>query len=164
VAEHRWSLLCYRGVVDKYSNLLSLVDVTDELTLEPLPEPLPENVGVPVNFHLVSMWVRSDPKAPELLWSGLKIVTPDGGEFVTGDPLAISLVEHPRTRLIFRFQAIPFKGTGIYRFVVGCSETQDGEQVPVADVPLEIKIQEQTSSTEPEQPSGPIPSALPASS
>jgi hypothetical protein len=143
--------------------MLSLLDVTDEISLEPIPEPLPESVGLPINLHLVSMWMRSDLEIPESLWSGIKIVTPIGTEFVTGEPLAVDLAAHPRIRLVFRFQIIPFQGAGIYRFVVGCSETRDGEQAPVAFVPLEVKIQEPISSTEPEQLSEPIPSALPES-
>lgn len=142
MAEHRWSILCHRGIVDKYTNLLSILEVTDEITLDPVEGPLPENAALPVDLHLVSMWVRSEPARPEKIWSAIKIIGPHGEEFAAGQPLEGDLERHPRTRLVFRLQAIPFYGAGTYWFDICAAPTLGGAQAHVARVPFMIKMKE----------------------
>jgi hypothetical protein len=168
VASHRWSLLCYRACVDKYSNVLSILDVTEELTLEPLTlEPLeetPENAGLPVHVNLVSVWGRSDPSKAEKFWQAVTIVTPKGEEISAGTLLEGDLENHRRTRLIFQIPVLPFAGFGTYWFVISAASEPDAPPAIVDRVPLEVLLK----PTDPyptltEQPSEPTPPVAPES-
>ncbi|HEX6904571.1 MAG TPA: hypothetical protein VF789_32985 [Thermoanaerobaculia bacterium] len=141
MAEHRWSILCARGVIDKYSNMLSLLEVTDELTIQEILEPVPDNPALDVNLHLVSMWFRGQSDQPEKFWCSCIITAPNGDTFETlSEPLEGNLETVPRTRLIFRIQSMPFRGAGTYYFDVVAAESPAGPFPVVARVPLEIKM------------------------
>jgi len=166
MAEHKWSLLCHRGVVDKHSNLLSILDVTDEITIE-LLESIPENAVLPVQLQLVSVWQRVDRSTPETFWCTFTIDLPNGDVFESKKQLEGKLQTHGRTRLIFGIQGIPFVGAGLYIFNVMEAATPDSAYEVAAKVSLEIKMKAEVamvSATEFEQPAELIPSAPPASS
>jgi hypothetical protein len=147
VADHKWSLLCYRACIDKYTNLLSILDVTEEITVQEAQTPIPENAALPVSIQLVSMWYRSNPAQPEKFWQTLTVTLPNGDIFKPGKALEGNLEEHSRIRLLLGVQAIPFTGPGRYVFNVTVSNSPDGpfEEV-VAEVPLEIKVSEEVAS------------------
>ncbi len=162
MAEHKWSLLCYRACIDKHSNMLTILEVTDEITIELIQEPLPENPLLPLSLHLVSMWHRNDPEKPEKFWSSYTISTPGGEVFVAGKSLEGNLETHLRLRLIFGIQGAPFKGAGVYTFNVTVADSPSGPfETVVAQVPLVLKIREDSdaSATLPEQPGEPTPAA-----
>lgn len=143
VANHRWSLLCRHAVIDKYSNLLSLLDVVDEAEAEEPPKDIsPEDVGVGINAQLVSMWVRSDLNSPETFWQGVTITTPNGKTHDTNARIEGDLRSHPRTRLIIGIKALPFGGFGQYLFNIHYSTTQKRAGKIVASVPIQVKLKE----------------------
>lgn len=162
MAKHRWSTLCYRGSIDKYTNLISLLDVTDELTISELPESLPEDAGLMVNLQLVSLWRREHDEPPQKIWATFQVVAPNGEVFPhQGKTLEGNLESSTRTRLIFGVQAIPFRGAGLYWFDVLVTDSSDGTSELVDRVPLEIKVKQDATASPIllEQPSEPTPAA-----
>jgi hypothetical protein len=157
MAEHRWSLLCHRGCIDKFSNMLSILDVTEELTIQAIKDPAPENASITLELQLVSLWARSELNRPETHWSTVTVRTPDGNGVLLFPPSDLDLESHSRLRLILRIQSIPFNGEGIYWFVIGSAKSPEGPFEPVARVPLDIKLED--ASTEPEQPFEQTPDA-----
>lgn len=167
MAEFKWSMLCHRACIDKNSNMLSILDVTDVITVERLLSPIPENAALPVNLQMISMWHRSERDSPEKFWASFTIEMPDGEVFVPETTLEGDLQEHLRTRLLFGIQAIPFKGKGVYTFNVLVASQPGGPYEQVARVPLEIMMSAEadpSSAIEPGQPSEPTASAPPESS
>lgn len=157
MAKHRWSVLCRRGIVDKYTNLLSVFEVVDELTTEgdPPEVPLPPHVGVTVESQLVSMWDRSEREKPEAFWQTVILTGPDGQSEGSGVKIEGKLLDHPRVRLLLTIKAIRFYGAGTYNFNIYYSKTGKVKGKLVSQVPLEIKVKESPiSPTEPEQPPG----------
>ena len=162
--KHRWSILCLRGAIDKYSNELSILLVKDELTIPPILQPLPANPVLSVELQLVSTWDRDAVQQPEKFWTSVSVTTPNGEDFLVGDSiLSASLEDKVKTRLIYQFETIPYRGTGLYQFNVEVGDDPAGPFRAVAHVPLEIKTQGvgaiTAASTAPEQPSEPTPSA-----
>jgi hypothetical protein len=157
MAEHRWSVLCHRGCIDKYSNMLSILDVTDELIIQATRDPESENASVTLELQLVTMWARSEPDRPEISWSTVMLRLPDGNAVLVSPAADVNLESHSRLRLILRVQTIPFKGEGTYWFIIGAANSSDGPFEPVGRVPLDIKIKD--ASTSPEQLSVQAPDA-----
>lgn len=143
MAEHQWSLLCRRGIIDKYSNHLSIIELMDELSLEgELPDPLPDRMAVNIDAHLVSMWSRSDRNQAERFWQTITVTVPPGkeGKSEYEDAKAEGdLLKHQRTRLIASIKAIRFFGPGVYKFNIYYSRSQNRRGRLVAQVPLTIK-------------------------
>src|SRR5687768_16960451 len=72
---HAWSVLCGRSSIDSESNVVSLFDVVEEITVDGVIDKL----GVlPGPYDLVSLWSREkldEPAEGEARWS---LVTPKG--------------------------------------------------------------------------------------
>lgn len=151
MADHRWSLLCRRGIIDKYTNTLSLIEVIDEVE-GAFAEPMPEQVGVGLDCHLVTVWTRSQKEKPERFWQTITITAPTGETYPTEVKLEGNLEKHQRTRLLAGISAIRFSGPGTYVFKIYHSRSEKSRGKLVSQVPLEIKINS-PSSTESEQPS-----------
>lgn len=147
MAKHRWSVVCHNASVDKYTNLMSILEVIDELTLAEL-EPLPDDgrdLAVPFQFCLVSVWDREDRGTPERFEEFVDIVTPDGRRHVGKSVLQGDLERARTTRLILRFDAVPYAGPGFYQFVICQGIAQSQEREEVSRVEFEIKSASSTS-------------------
>ena len=78
---HVWSILCSKGIIDKASNNISLIETLEEIHvpaeiiggreggLEVIP-------AIPLNW--VTLWTRSDPTKAEKNWTRNTIVSPSG--------------------------------------------------------------------------------------
>src|SRR5215813_10249081 len=169
MAEHRWSILCHRGCIDRYSNILSLLDVTDELEIQLKADTLPENPLLPTKLQLISMWRRTEPERPEKAWLGITIVAPNEETFFTGELTEVDLESYLRARLLLEIPTLPYRGGGTYWFCVGVTSNPEGDSLVIADrVPLEVKVKPsvtaENASTSPGLPSGHSPAAPPPSS
>src|SRR6266403_656544 len=51
MAKHVWSVLCYKGCLDQYTNQVSLLDVIEGIIIKPM-EPVPEiPMGKEIHLH-----------------------------------------------------------------------------------------------------------------
>lgn len=120
-----WLLLCSRAIVDRSTNQITLVDILDSVTLTQPPgsendlESLGASGGIalPVQFHAVSYWTRSNPQRSESADVRTLIRAPNGKSIAFLDR-TVELEEHVNRRLIVRFSDFPFVGFGVYRIVV----------------------------------------------
>jgi hypothetical protein len=157
MAEIHWALLCQRGIVDRFTNNLSIMEVVNEIAVDRLPEvgageasdDSRESRGIALGCQLVTLWARSDPEKPEKFWQRVTITTPDGQEHsAPGDRLVGDLVDHNRTRLLTGIRVIPYRGPGIYMFNVLYAESESDEGELVHRVPVEMKVTEGRRTTE----------------
>ncbi|MCP3963576.1 MAG: hypothetical protein GY719_37545 [bacterium] len=147
MAEHIWSVLCYKGVEDKSTNQISLLEVIEKVVLqadflESALRNAPEGAKrllMPLQVQLVSWWRRSDrDQVEEPTRARLAIIDVDGEEF-SNNEMALPMDEHHRYRTIVKIPAMPIdRGSGTMWFTVSL---QDGEEwAVVASLPLEVEI------------------------
>jgi hypothetical protein len=118
---HMLSVLCRSVALDPFTNLLSIAEVAEELTVT-LAEPLPNGLGphtlpvvqaaTPAVF--VTLVQRSDRTVPEELMTRVTLVMPDGGE-LGGQELPMDLKSAQTARNLAQVSAIPYKGDGLYK-------------------------------------------------
>ncbi len=142
VAEIRWAIFCRRASIDRLSNVVSLLEIADELRVQAIPEVQEaDNPALPLDNQLVSTWVRSQHDEPEKFNVSVTVTTPDGE---THDPFVQiegDLEEHIRTRTVIQVQSIPFRGGGTYWFNLRHHPAPEEEGVVVARVALDLKIE-----------------------
>lgn len=149
MAEHHWSILCRRAVVDKFTNQLSILETIHEFALalgsdaDRSAAEIPPDARVPLDVQLVSLWSREVTERPEVFWTRLEVELPNGESNQTQQLVGSLEGGHRRTRLIYRIPSIPFSGTGTYYFVVSASKEEDGDYSEVVRVPLELKFLDQ---------------------
>lgn len=147
MAEHLWTVLCSKTLVDPDTEVISLIDVVESLTVEGLELKIAEGLsqgkkGAFVNapMKLVSWWFRSDVRE-ETLQARFALLNP------VGETLHVQPVEMPwgdkgtTIRLFVNLERFPANMLGLYWFAVEqllTSETGEARWVAVARVPLSI--------------------------
>jgi uncharacterized protein VirK/YbjX len=130
--EHIWSVLCLHAIEDKHRNNLSLIETLEQITFH---TDKVDVEGFQVDLYLVSMWWRSNVGQPEEGRARLLINSPDA-EVLSEANFNIVLTEQSRFKHIIKMHGMPYKGDGIYRFVVQLYNK--GRWKSVTTIPLEI--------------------------
>lgn len=150
MAEHVWSVLCDRSVIDKSSNQVSLLNVVESLNLFVDKEELDRLRGsgaeggerplVSHRMHFVTWWVRSDLDTPETVLIRLVLISP-AGDLGTPTEATIDLSHSSSYRLQIAIDGLAFRGEGRYWFAI---EEQGGpdEWREVARIPLGVAVRE----------------------
>jgi hypothetical protein len=149
MAKNQWAILCHRASVDKDSLVLSLLEITEELTLSYAPQNPPANFDrglLPVPLHLATHWIRSEASQPEKFKTKVNLRFPNLEVLASAENVG-DLTQAERTRVIFQLQSLPFAGPGRYIFELLHSPDQDPPDWSVAaEVPLDVKVQPVPSS------------------
>ena len=147
MAEHIWSLLCERQLIDPDSGVISLMDVRESVSVAGLEAMLEDAVqqgkrGTLLNVPtlLVSWWTRSNNEE-EGFQARFRFVSPDD-ECLAEHSLDFSWqvgIEH--TRIVMKFDQLPCSMPGIHRLHVERKrEDGDGEPQwePITRIPIKI--------------------------
>ena len=148
MARHVWSVLCYKSVIDRDENQISLLAVTERLILNQSPEEYEllekgllkakeqdKALAVPVTLELANWWVRSDPEKPEAMPARVRIIAQDGWEFPRQD-MKVDLEHATGQRIRLKIDTFLFRGFGLYWFLV---ESKPGKRWRTdARIPLEV--------------------------
>lgn len=150
MAEHVWSILCDRSVIDKSSNQVSLLNVVESLnlfvdqeeldTLRQLDSSSDEAPSVRRRMHFVTWWVRSDLEAPETVPIRIVVISPRGTRGGTA-PATVDLSEKSSYRIQIVIDGLKFLGEGRYWFAVE-QKVGTEEWCEVARVPLTVAVTE----------------------
>lgn len=138
--EHVWTVLCRTSSIDRETNNISLFEVIEQIQLAPIGQ-TPERAVAPIQLQIVSLWCRSDLERPSRGQARVAIRVPGGVESGTAiHELDLSQFRRLRTRSML--DRIPIAGSGLYRFIVQLRQDGQDEWSEVANMPLEITIQQ----------------------
>jgi hypothetical protein len=131
--------------VDRFTNIVSLLEVAEAITARPLSADAldpseTKDSAFPVTLSLVSLWIRSDVSAPEVARARFTVTAPDG-EALGGNDISLNLKDHVRTRSYVRLEAFPFRGRGYYSFGVELHDVTRDQWHEVANLPLEVDVE-----------------------
>lgn len=152
---HIWSILCRRSVIDQETNNISLYDVLEQLKIDLKIKKGQEvkitKVGIPIDYEIVSMWVK--PKDVKE-FSGTVLV-----ECLDTEGKQIKKFELPmdipanlrRMRSRLRIKGIEIDKEGVYTFKVNYKSKSESDYKHVADLPLEIVINREYVDSFPDQ-------------
>lgn len=132
--DHIWTVPCRQAIIDRDTNLVSLLNVIEQVTI---PEkPRSEGI-VPVQVEVVSLWQRSDPGVPSESRARVTFRSPTGEDLAAGEfELDLSQWQRLRTRHCFR--GLPVREEGQYRFSVELWQGSGAQWEEVASIPMEI--------------------------
>jgi hypothetical protein len=141
-----WTILCGKVTIDSQTNNVSLIDITEEITLAVDPEhditqPLPLPALVPISLDLVSVFQRNDKATPERAVARATFVRPNGESYAPV-PYDIDLTTAARGRCVIHAHGLPVVEAGDHFFRVEI-ETTPGQFLEVATVHVEVKFQRQ---------------------
>lgn len=133
--DHVWSVLCWRSVVDRQRNNISLLEAIDRITITgPLA---PEGAAIPLELHLVTLWSRRDDNSPCSGRGHMQLLSPSG-EIAGESEYDIDLSENLQFQSILHINGIPVKEEGRHTF---CVQLQEGTKwKDVARIPFRILV------------------------
>jgi hypothetical protein len=146
--KHIWSVLCTRALIDKQTNLLSMIDVCDVLnisdpeiaTLDPKAK---EKVIIGnIRLNLATKWYRTEHNKPEKGLARTIIVAPDGERFMQPEAV-VDLERSASSRAILVIDKLVFKGFGLYWLCVEQKKEGNKRWTTEAEVPLVLNYPEQ---------------------
>jgi hypothetical protein len=131
MAEHIWSVLCNKAIIDRDSGQVTIFEAIENLNLPRTKgeiaheiDGVEEEVAIQHAMQLVTLWVRSDLERPEEQHARVRLLSPSGQELNTwAVPVDLKSFLSLRWRLVF--QGVPWRGPGRYWYVV---EMKDGEE------------------------------------
>jgi hypothetical protein len=141
--KHIWTVLSTRIIEDKRTNMLSMIDVCDGLSLDESELPnfdqkAKGNVLIGgFTLNLATMWFRSAHEEPE---SGIMrsiLVTPDGKRFNQPER-KIDLEAATVSRSILLIDKLVFRGFGLYWFRVEQRKKGSTRWTFEAEAPLTV--------------------------
>lgn len=141
MANHIWTIVCRRSIVEKDTNILSIIDVAEQLSIDVHVSPEVQDADVigSAAFHLISFWERTDPKRPEPETQiETRVISPSGkllgkmeADFSMNDP-------HTRSRVTVSVPGMPVRESGRYEIRVFLKKGKRWQRV--ATVPLTIVV------------------------
>lgn len=148
MAEVVWSVLCAKGVLDKFTGTVSLHDVLEGIEIETLP-PTPKKNEKPILLEikccLVTLWIRTKRDQPESLVCRLVLRYPNGKRFVQPEA-TIDLKAGMTARFFATLEGIPFVGLGRYTFLIEekrVSKPSKIHWVKTSQVPFDVNMSAQ---------------------
>lgn len=147
MAEHIWTVLCERHLVDPVNKVITLLDVVESIFREGLEQQLDDALhsgkkGVFVNYplQLVSWWFRSDPK-DERLELRFSLVNPAGTKVVERIASAEWAGDAAYLRVFFALDRLPVSMLGLHWFNVEYQkQAKSGKLrwIPVTRIPFAV--------------------------
>jgi hypothetical protein len=158
MAKHIWTVLCRRAITDRILNIVSLIDVIEEIAVASHPA-LSDTKwsALPLEAVLVSFWERSSAMAPELCQLRIQILSPTGEIHPQLLLSNIDLTEAMRARISLGLGGMPIHGFGTHKFVVSMRKSDNDAWGEVVQLPLDYKL---LAGTEP-VPAAESPPAAP---
>jgi len=142
MAKHQWTLLCAQATINSMTNNISLIEVTDELTLlvDPsidLTTGFQVDTLVPATLTLVSSFERDDKNIPERHIGRMSLVSPSGRSY--DNNFDIDLSGYQRVRCLLAQNGLPVREPGTYLYKVAVQDPS-GAFAEVSTFSLEVKL------------------------
>jgi hypothetical protein len=134
--EHVWTVICSSAIIDQETNNVSIFNILEQVEI---PQESIVNQAMGIGVELLSLWVRADLSKPATGKSRADLVTPSG-ELINLAESVIDLSKFERLRSRALFQGLPYKGEGVYRFLVGYKGEDEQDWNPVASIPLKVML------------------------
>lgn len=140
--KHIWSVLCQNSSVDIESNLLSLFNCVEEISLiiDPTKAPKNDKIVFPIKFQIVSFWIVEDTNKDDVLEIKIDLLDPDKellNHFEKNFNIKKNIL---RFRSRINIEGMPVTKEGRYTFKVWKRKSGKKEYEVVTEVPLDIKI------------------------
>jgi hypothetical protein len=156
MANHHWSLVCQRAIVDRFTNQLSLFNVIEQVHTARPPDTVDKKrtALMPVNWHVVSYLSRSRSGIPER-FNIVCVIRGPNGKPIGESTQEIVMDKHDKMRSISYIPNIPFVGVGDYRVVIFYEKDKKRRKLDEIVIPVNFLEQTAGKAPSPRRKNGP---------
>jgi len=139
--KHVWSIICQKSSIDFESNLLSLFNCLEEMSLVIDRDKISEGerIIIPAEFQLVSFWTVEDSSRDNDLEIKGELVDPAGEILNTFTNRFVIKSGTLRFRNRTNIQGLPVTKEGRYYIKVWQKDSQNNFEL-VSELPIDVKI------------------------
>ncbi|MFC1622788.1 hypothetical protein ACFL16_00140 [Patescibacteria group bacterium] len=138
--QHIWSVLCRKSIIDSETNLLSMLDSFEELTVDLAKNYKGESINIPLEFELVSYWVTEKQEGPESQKVLIELKNPQNEVIKKFDQLIKLKKNNQRLRACLRIKGIGLTGEGKYVIQVKHKGEKSKNYKKVSEIPFYVKF------------------------
>ena len=142
--DHIWSVLCFNSITDKDTNLISLINVLEQLNIQGEPK-LDGKLGL--GIEIVSLWSRSINDVPCERSSQLSVYSPSG-DLIYQKEHRVDLTEFERMRVRGYIQGLNIPEAGRYNFIVEIQDENEEGWLEVAKIPMTVVFTPEDETSE----------------
>lgn len=141
--KHLWSILCKQAIINNETNLISLIDVLEEITFSDpkgLPDPKTKHV-ILLDFEIVSYWMRENNEIDIDLH--IELLDPNKNVVSSSDNKI--LIDHPENRRVrTRIKGNTFTFTVLGQYLLKINIRENDKLKEVAEIPIDIYFKSHT--------------------
>jgi len=148
--KHIWSVLCRRSVIDSDTNNISIYDIFEQLAVDvsvSTNHPVPKQINIPIEYEVVSMWLKEDKEKEAKANIEIEIENPEGKKEKSFQQAIEIPVGMRRLRSRVKISGFVITMAGDYIFRVKIKEEGTEEAKVVAELPLEVNLKQVTQKT-----------------
>lgn len=120
-----WAMLCLRSIVSQSTNNVSLIEVLDDITIQPPPDS-EEQPFQPINFDFVMYWkIQNDNQEDDYRFR-FRIVAPSGKVLLESEQV-VDFTKFPKPIMVYSFSGLPIAGSGSYEFQIQIPNNSETE-------------------------------------
>lgn len=142
--KHIWSVLCSKGIIDKKTNNISLIEIIEEMKfvteIQGISEESDINLVGQMPVDWVTLWVRSDVEKPEKAKVKDTIISPSGKTILEKE-YEIDLQNHKRMRATRRVSLPPANESGVFLFLTQVNGDEKRTWNIVGEIPIFVTIE-----------------------
>ena len=140
--KHIWTILCQNSSVDSNTNLLSIFNCLEKLTLtiDKNKAPKTEELVISLGAQLISFWAIENQNKGNVLEIRVEMLDPNGKSLNKSDQKIDVKKGTERFRNIMNIQQIKITKEGRYTVRMQQKKERGGDFNVVAELPLDIKI------------------------
>jgi len=142
--QHIWSVLCQNSIIDKDTNLFSLNNCIEELSIDidrsKMPEPQKDKIVIPIEFNIVNFWIDDDTTKERKFFVEIDLIDPDNKTLNTTSAEYIMKKGVKRFRNRIKAQGLSITKDGRYWFKIKMKEKKKDKFKEVGELPLDINI------------------------
>lgn len=141
--KHIWSILCRTSVINDETNNITLQNVFEQLSVNIKPsgsKKTPEKINIPIEYELVSLWLRFKEKGLLKANVVIDIIDPKGQKIKSFEQKLEFPTKYKRMRSRLKIKGLNLTTSGNYIYRVKIKEKGKDKYQLVADLPLEINL------------------------
>lgn len=139
MVQHVWSVLCKQSIIDQETNSLSIIDVLEQMKIDvSVPSNASFPIKVPIQYQIVSMWIKHDKNKQIRADIQISIVDPEKSivSTHTKELLIAKQIERMRSRV--KISGFEVTKSGMYEFRIGIREEKQSDFRSVAELPFYV--------------------------
>jgi len=135
-----WSIIASRTIIDKESNMLSILDCIEQINVSSKDNTIDKKVikNIPAKFEIISFWIDEEISKERQGKFMIELYDPNINKINEFQSTFVMPKKMKRIRTIITFEGLPITTAGEYLFKIKLKNDKKESYKQVSELPLEV--------------------------